>query len=260
MNPTITIATRAARKAGDVILRSLDKLDSIKITEKGPNNFVTEIDKASEDAILQVIGSAYPTHSFLSEESGEIMRQDTDHVWIIDPLDGTTNYIHGYSQYAVAIALAYKGRIEQGVIYNPITQDLFTASRGQGAQLNGKRIRVGTRNKLDGALISTGVPRSKKFLSHYCANVEKLHGTVAGLRYSGSTTLDLAYVAAGFLDAYWTYDTQTWDMAAASLIVREAGGMVSDVTGGADFLKTGSIVAANPKLIKPVLQLINPQT
>jgi myo-inositol-1(or 4)-monophosphatase len=231
-------------------------LDTLNIKTKGQNDFVTEIDQAAEEAILQVIGAAYPTHSFLTEESGEINKEDTNHIWIIDPLDGTTNYIHGYPHYAVSIALQVRGRIEHGVIYNPVTQDLFTASRGMGAQLNGKRIRVTTRSKLDSALISTGMPRPKRYLQNYFASIEKMHGSIAGIRRSGSSTLDLAYVAAGFLDAYWNVDNQPWDMAAGSLLVREAGGMVADIEGGADFMKNGSIVAANAKLMKPILQLL----
>jgi len=257
MHPTLTIATRAARKAGDIIVRAMDRIDTLTIKTKGPNDFVTEIDQAAEAAILQVISAAFPTNSFLTEESGEILKEDTDHIWIIDPLDGTTNFIHGYPHYAVSIALQYKGRIEHGVIYNPVTQDLFTASRGKGASLNGKRIRVSNRSKLESALISTGMPKQKRHLQSYFASIEQMHGSIAGIRRSGSTTLDLAYVAAGFLDAYWNVETQPWDMAVGSLLIREAGGMVTDIDGGTDFMQAGSIVATNPKLIKPIIQLLH---
>jgi myo-inositol-1(or 4)-monophosphatase len=252
----VNIAVRAARKAGDTITRSLDKMGSINITKKGPNDFVTEVDKAAEEAIIYTISKAYPDHSFLSEEAGEIINKDPDSIWIIDPLDGTTNFIHGLPQYCVSIAFQKNGIIEHGVIYHPLTQDLFTASRGQGAQLNGKKIRVSKQAKLEGALISANLPRDSKYLDGYCKAMTELHDKVAGVRRSGSTALDLAYLAAGYIDAFWTTHLQPWDMAAAILLIREAGGIVTDLEGGVNFMERRNLIAANPKLIKSVVQLI----
>jgi myo-inositol-1(or 4)-monophosphatase len=252
----VNIAVRAARKAGDVITRSLDKMSSLNITQKGPNDFVTEVDKAAEEAILYTISKAYPDHSFLTEESGEILNKDSNSVWIIDPLDGTTNFIHGLPQYCVSIAFQQNGVIEHGVIYHPLTQDLFTASRGHGAQLNGKRIRVSKQTKLEGSLISANLPREPEYMESYCRWMREIHDKVAGVRRSGSTALDLAYLAAGYIDAFWTTQLQSWDMAAGSLLIREAGGVVTDLEGGVNFMERRNLVAANPKLLKPVLQLI----
>jgi len=256
MHSMVNIAVRAARKAGDVITRSLDKMGSLNITEKGPNDFVTEVDKAAEEAILYTISKAYPDHSFLTEESGEIINKDVDSVWIIDPLDGTTNFIHGLPQYCVSIAFQQNGVIEHGVIYHPLTQDLFTASRGQGAQLNGKRIRVSKHAKLEGALVCANLPRDSQYLEQYCHSMTQLHDKVAGIRKTGSTALDLAYLSAGYIDAFWTTSLQPWDMAAGSLLIREAGGMITDLDGGVDYMDKRNLVAANPKLLKSVLQLI----
>ncbi|MDF2530132.1 MAG: inositol monophosphatase [Gammaproteobacteria bacterium] len=256
MHSMVNIAVRAARKAGDVITRSLDKMSSLNITKKGPNDFVTEVDKAAEEAILYTIGKAFPDHSFLTEETGEIINKDPNSVWIIDPLDGTTNFIHGLPQYCVSIAFQQNGVIEHAVIYHPLTQDLFTATRGQGAQLNGKRIRVSAHSRFEGALISANLPREPEYLESYCKWMTELHDKVAGVRKSGSTALDLAYLAAGYIDAFWTTQLQPWDMAAGTLLIREAGGIVTDLKGGVDYMEQRNLAAANPKLIKSVLNLI----
>ncbi|MDO8953261.1 MAG: inositol monophosphatase family protein [Gammaproteobacteria bacterium] len=256
MHSMVNIAVRAARKAGEVITRSLDKMGSINITEKGPNDFVTEVDKAAEEAILYTLGKAFPEHSYLTEETGEIINGDPNSIWIIDPLDGTTNFIHGLPQYCVSIAFQQNGVIEHGVIYHPLTQDLFTASRGQGAQLNGKRIRVSKQNRFEGAMISCNIPRDPNYMKQYCEWMTELHDKVAGFRKTGSTALDLAYLAAGYTDAFWTTSLQPWDMAAGSLLVREAGGIVTDLEGGVNFMEQRTIIASNPKLIKSVLQLV----
>lgn len=256
MHSMVNIAVRAARKAGETITRSLDKMGSINITAKGPNDYVTEVDKAAEEAILYTIGKAYPDHSYLTEETGEILNKDPDSVWIIDPLDGTTNFIHGLPQYVVSIAFQHKGVIKHGVIYHPLTQDLFTATKGQGAQLNGKRIRVSKQAKFEGSLVCANLPRDAKYLADYTKWMTELHDKVAGIRKTGSTALDLAYLAAGYIDAFWTTSHQPWDIAAGALIVREAGGMVTDLDGGVNFMEKGNLIASNPKLIKSVLQLV----
>jgi myo-inositol-1(or 4)-monophosphatase len=257
MDATLAIAIKAARAAGKIIARAADHPKSLTVSEKGHNDFVTEIDGAAETAIMQVISEAHPTHSFLTEESGQIDHANTDAVWIIDPLDGTTNFIHGLPNYVVSIGFRFKGIMEYGVIYHPLTQDLFVAARGQGAQLNGKRIRVSTQTKLDGALISVGLPRPIEYLPAYLALNQAFHGQIAGIRRSGATALDLAYVAAGMLDFFWNIDSKIWDIAAGVLLVKEAGGIITDHRGGEEYWDHGNIIAGAPKLIKPALQLIH---
>lgn len=257
LHPFVNIAVKAARRAGNIITRSLEKWDSVKVSEKGLNDLVTTIDRASEADIIETIRRAYPKHSILGEESGYTEGDDT--VWVIDPLDGTMNFVHGYPQYAVSIGVRHKGVYEHAVIYEPLTQDLYTASRGFGAQLNGKRIRVSPCPGLPGALLSTGFPYTEKgrteYLDKHLAVFKQLYQTCSDVRYSGSSALNLAYVAAGKLDGYWQIDLKEWDVAAGVLLVTEAGGFVTDYQGGTDFA-AGSIVAGSPKVHQPILEAI----
>ena len=255
MNPVITVATRAARAAGKVINRALNTQRDLLVEEKGINNYVTDIDHECEEIILYTLQKAYPTHSFLTEERDLIEGEDKDYLWIIDPVDGTTNFIHGLPHFAVSIALKIQGVTHYGVIYNPITDQLFTAVKGEGVQLNGRRLRVSNRTKTEGSLISPALPRVDRFKPEYQEFVFNLARECAGIRYSGSATLDLAYVAAGFLDAIWRTNLQPWDIAAGFLMVREAGGVVMDLQGGVD-TNQGDFIAANPKMTKLLLPLI----
>ena len=257
MQPMLNIAVRAARNAGNIIARSVDRLDQITINVKAENDFVSEIDRQAEQEIIHTIRKAYPNHGFLGEETG--VHEGDDFVWIIDPLDGTTNFLHGFPQFAVSIGLKHKGRLEQAVVYDPLRQELFAASRGAGAQLNDRRIRVSKRNDLDGALLGTGFPfKQQQHLDIYLHTFKALFPMTAGIRRAGSAALDLAYVAAGRLDGFWEIGLNPWDMAAGVLLIQEAGGLVSDFSGGNDFLSTGNIVAANPKVFKAMLQKIRP--
>ncbi len=263
MQPMLNMALRAARSAGELIFRSLERLDVISVNEKDAKDYVTEVDRAAEQAILEVLRKAYPTHSFLCEESGLIQGSGdgADYLWIIDPLDGTTNFIHGLPHFAVSIACKYKGRLEHAVVLDPVRQEEFTASRGRGAALNGRRIRVSNRRSLEGALLGTGFPFRDSQLDHldnYLGMFRSLVGQTAGIRRAGSASLDLAYVAAGRFDAFWEFGLSEWDMAAGALLVQEAGGLVSDFSGGHEFLEKGSVVAGNTKCFKAVLTAIQP--
>lgn len=255
MHPFINVAIDGARKAGSVIMRALNEPAKIKVASKGPLDFVTNVDKKAEEAIMYAISRAYPSHSFMGEESGEILNANKDHLWIIDPLDGTTNFIHGYPHFAVSIALQVKGRIEHGVIYDPVRQDIFCASRGQGAQLNNRRLRVSSATSLNKTLVAFNLTRPKECLAQHLDLLSSLTGKVAGIRNSGSAALDLGYLASGALDAFWHTGLQSWDIAAGALIANEAGAVVTDITGGTDYLTKGNIIAANPKLVKQILQL-----
>ena len=255
----LNIAVRAARAGGDFISRYIDRVDSLSITEKSRNDFVSEVDKGAEKAIIDVIRKSYPDHSILAEESGN--HKGNEYEWIIDPLDGTTNFLYGFPQFAVSIAVRHKNRITQGVVYNPLSQELFSASRGDGAQLNGRRIRVSPRKSLEGALLGTGIPYRENqmhLMDDYLGMLKALVPGTAGIRRPGSAALDLAYVAAGRYDGFWEMDLNIWDIAAGVLLVEEAGGLVGDLSGGMDYLKTGNIVAANPKVFKGMLQKIKP--
>lgn len=255
MHPMLNIAIRAARAAGDSIVREIDRVGDISIDIKGKNDFVTEVDRHAENIIIETIKNAYPGHSFLAEESGK--SGDSEYLWIIDPLDGTTNFLHGFPHFAVSIALEHKGRLDQAVIYDPLKQELFTASKGKGAQLNNKKIRVSSRKNLDGALLGTGFPfRTDQELDKFINSFKSLFPHVAGIRRAGVASLDLAYVACGRLDGFWEYSLKPWDIAAGALLVQEAGGINSEINGGVDFLNTGSIVSANPKIIKPILKVL----
>jgi len=224
MHPMLNIAVRAARSAGNVIIRNIDRLDSIAVQTKDRNDFVSEVDRQAEQEIIGVLRKAYPDHAILAEESGE--QAGNDYQWIIDPLDGTTNFLHGFPQYAVSIALRHKGRLEQGVVYDPVRQELFTATRGGGAMLNERRIRVSSRRTLEGALLGTGFPfKSQQHLESYLQMFRVLFPQTAGIRRAGSAALDLAYVAAGRFDGFWEIGLSVWDMAAGVLLIQEAGGL-----------------------------------
>ena len=257
MHPTLNIAIRAARSAGNVIIRNLGKLDSLTVHTKNRNDFVSEVDTQAEQEIIFILRKAFPDHGILAEESGH--HEGDEYQWIIDPLDGTTNFLHGFPQFAVSIALRHKGRLEQGVVYDPLRQELFTATRGAGAQLNDRRIRVTNRKELDGALLGTGFPfKSQQHLDTYLDMFRALFPQTAGVRRAGSAALDLAYVASGRLDGFWEIGLNIWDMAAGILLIQEAGGLSGDFTGGHDFLSNGNLVAANPKLFAEILKTIRP--
>jgi myo-inositol-1(or 4)-monophosphatase len=255
--PMLNIAVRAARAAGEIIMRRLERLDSVAVETKQRNDYVSEVDREAEAKIIQVIRRSYPEHGILAEESGE--QKGDGHVWVIDPLDGTTNYLHGFPHFAVSIALMHGGRVEHGVIYDPVRQELFTASRGSGAELNNRRIRVSRRRSLDGALLGTGFPfREGQPAETYMAMLRDFMGRTAGVRRPGAAALDLAYVAAGRIDGFWEFGLSRWDIAAGALLVREAGGIVGDLRGGEDFLASGDVVAANPKVFHEMTQIIEP--
>ena len=257
MHPTLNIAIRAARSAGNVIIRNLDRLDGLAIHTKDRNDFVTEVDQKAEQEIIYTLRKAFPGHGILAEESG--LREGDDYQWIIDPLDGTTNFLHGFPQFAVSIALRHKGRLEQGVVYDPLRQELFTATRGAGAMLNDRRLRVTKRNSLDGALLGTGFPfKSQQHLETYLDMFRALFPNTAGIRRPGSAALDLAYVAAGRLDGFWEIGLNIWDMAAGVLLIQEAGGISSDFLGGHNHLESGNLVAGNPKVFTEILKTIRP--
>lgn len=259
MHPMLNIAVRAAREAGNIIARNADQIDTLAITEKTDNDFVSEVDRRAEQVIIRTLRKAYPDHSILAEESGS--HAGNDYEWIIDPLDGTTNFVHNFPQYAVSIALRHKNRLEQAVVYDPLREELFTASRGEGAQLNGKRIRVTPRRGIEGALFGTGIPFRDDHMPYMDAYLQMMQALIpgsAGIRRAGSAALDLAYVAAGRLDGFWEFGLNSWDMAAGVLLIEEAGGLVGDFSGNANHMKNGNIVAANPRLFKAMLQKIRP--
>ena len=254
----LTMAVRAARAAGTVISRATDHVADLTIESKQRNDFVSEVDRQAEHAIIDILKRAYPDHQFLGEESGDSGRADSAYRWIIDPLDGTTNFLHGLPHYSVSIALEYQGRIELGVIYNPSNQELYTAERGGGAFLNNRRIRVAGQRSLEGALLGTGFPfRLEQDLDAYLKTFRALHGPLAGIRRAGSAALDLAYVAAGRLDGYWEFGLRPWDIAAGVLLVREAGGVVVDPAGKEEFMTNGNLIAANPKITHAMVKAIS---
>ncbi len=256
MHPMLNIAIRAARAAGDLIIREIERVNDIEIDSKGKNDFVTEVDRNAESLIINTISQSYPEHAFLCEETGK--SGDSEFIWIVDPLDGTTNYLHNFPHFAVSIALEYKGRLDQAVIYDPFKQELFSASRGKGAQLNNRKIRVSSQKTLDGALLGTGFPfRSDYEIETFLESFRSLYPKIAGIRRAGSAALDLAYVACGRLDGFWEYNLKPWDIAAGALLVQEAGGINSEISGATDFMESGNIIAANPKMLKLMLQQIN---
>lgn len=258
-DPIINIAVEAARAAGNLIIRAVKRPDTIKIAEKGPNDYVTEVDQRVEREIISIIHKAYPSHGILAEESGEI--KGDDYQWVIDPIDGTRNFIHGFPHFAVSIAVLHKGKIEHGVIYDPMRQELFTATRGRGALLNDRKIRVSQCKTLEQALSGTGFAYRHHMKDKITpANIFQAMVPATGdIRRAGAATLDLAYVACGRLDGFWEFGLQLWDTAAGILLVKEAGGMICDPTGGEDYLKTGNVVAASPVIMRQFLKLIKPQ-
>jgi myo-inositol-1(or 4)-monophosphatase len=258
LHPMLHTAVKAARRAGAVINRAAHDLDALAITTKRHNDFVTEVDRAAEEAVIDVLRRAYPDHAILAEESGESGADGkSEYRWIIDPLDGTTNFIHGFPQYAVSIGLEHRGIVTQAVVYDPGRNELFTASRGRGAFLNDRRIRVSRRLHLKDALIGTGFPfRDLGHLDEYLRMFRAMTEQTAGVRRAGAAALDLAYVAAGRLDGFWEIGLAPWDMAAGSLLIIEAGGLISDYDGAEKYLERGHVVCGGPKVFGHLLQLI----
>ncbi len=258
MHPMLNIAVRAARAAGNVILRHSTRVDSLTIASKARNDFVSEVDRLAEQEILRVLRKAYPDHGVLAEESGAHGAQE-EFLWIIDPLDGTTNFLHGFPQFAVSIALRRKDRLEQAVVFDPLRNELYTASRGSGALLNDRRLRIKRKAGLEGALLGTGFPfKDRTHLERYLRMFRELLPASAGVRRAGSAALDLAFVAAGRLDGFWEIGLKPWDMAAGVLLVEEAGGMVSDFRGGREHLDTGNLVAGSARVHAEILAIIRP--
>jgi myo-inositol-1(or 4)-monophosphatase len=262
LHPMLNTAIKAARGAGALINRASLDLDLLKVNTKSPNDFVTEVDHAAEQLIIDTLLGAYPDHSILAEESGRSRgAKESEYVWIIDPLDGTTNFIHGFPVYAVSIALAFRGQLQQAVVYDPTRNDLFYASKGRGAFLNDKRLRVSKRTRLADCLIGTGFPfRRGDNLSRYLKMFEAVMQATAGLRRPGSAALDLCYVAAGYTDGFFETGLSPWDIAAGALLVTEAGGLIGNFTGDADFLYQREVVAGNPKVYGQLVGLLSPYT
>ena len=257
MHALLNIAVSAARKAGSFITRALERVDTLQVDSKGYNDFVSEVDRRAEQEIIQVIHKAYPRHAILAEESGE--QGDSESVWIIDPLDGTTNFLHGFPQFAVSIALRHSGRLEVAVVYDPLRDELFTAIRGSGAQLNGRRLRVSKAKSLDGTLIGTGFPfKDQSHVDAYLGMFKTLLPRTAGIRRAGSAALDLAYVAAGRLDGFWEIGLKPWDMAAGILLIQESGGIIGDFRGGPDFFANGNVVTGNARVYEGLVAAIQP--
>ncbi len=270
MHPMLNVAVRAARQAGRLINRASVDVDTMQVTRKERNDFVTEVDRASEEAIIETLQSAYPSHAILAEESGHRPARggkaprpgdisQLDHVWIIDPLDGTTNFIHGLPHYCISIALMERGVVTQGLVYDPIRNELFTASRGRGAFLNDRRIRVSRRTKLDESLIGTGFPfRMISQIDEYLGMLRPVMEKAAGIRRAGAAALDLAYTAAGRFDAFFEMGLKPWDVAAGSLLVTEAGGLMGDFDGNARYLEGEQVLAGTPKVFSAMIAVLNP--
>ncbi len=257
MHPMLNIAVKAARRAGNLIHRAADNLDHLTVTKKSHADYVSEVDRAAEHTIIETLLDAYPNHAILAEESGS--QGESEFTWIIDPLDGTTNFLHGYPQYAVSIALQHNGVLTQAVVYDPTKNDLFTATRGSGAFLNDRRIRVSKRTELVDCLIGTGFPYSKfEHLDAYMNILRDVMQKSAGLRRPGSAALDLAYTAAGRYDGFFETGLKPWDIAAGCLLITEAGGLVGDLQGNDSYLRTGHLCAGNPKVFGQLLQVIAP--
>ena len=260
LHPMLNVAIKAARAAGAIINRASLDLEALRINTKSPNDFVTEVDHAAEGVIIETLLQAYPDHGILAEESGRAHgAKHSEFVWIIDPLDGTTNFIHGFPVYCVSIALAHRGVVQQAVVYDPSRNDLFYATKGRGAYLNDKRLRVSKRTRMSDALIGTGFPfRRGDNFKRYVKMFEEVMQQCAGLRRPGAAALDLCYVAAGYYDAFFETGLQPWDVAAGSLIVTEAGGLIGNFTGEADFLHQREVVAGTPRIYAPLVQILSP--
>lgn len=263
MHPMLNTALGVARSTGEMIAKAFEQVDMVDVESKGANDFVTKVDRASEQRIIDGIRKRYPDHSFLGEENGLIEGNGDgkDYVWVIDPLDGTTNFIHGVPHFAISIALKIKGQLEVAVVLDPIRREEFTAARGRGAQLNGRRIRVSSKAKLENTLLATGFPfrpNQSGIFDAYMGMFGDFARSTAGIRRAGAASLDLAYVAAGRYDGFWEFGLSEWDMAAGALLVTEAGGLIGDMRGGMDHLKKGDVVCGAPKLFKAMLQTIHP--
>ena len=256
----LNTAVKAARRAGGIINRASQNLDLLHVSRKSHSDFVSEVDSNAEEAIIKVLLETYPKHSILAEESGATGDQDEpEYQWIIDPLDGTTNFLHGFPQYSVSIALKHRGVLTQAVVYDPTGNELFTASRGRGAYLNDHRLRVSKRNQFSECLLGTGIPfRELTHMDTYLSMLKDIIPRVAGIRRPGSAALDLAYVAAGRYDGFWEIGLAPWDMAAGCLLITEAGGLVGDLEGNETYLENGNIIAGNPKIFGQLLQVIAP--
>ena len=261
MHPALNIAIKAARRASQIINRASQDIDRIQVTRKQQSDFVTEVDRAAEAVIIETLREAYPEHSILAEESGRSAGRDTgsEYEWIIDPLDGTTNFIHGVPQYAVSIALRHKGVLTQAVVYDTVRNELFTASKGAGAFLNDRRIRVSRCLKLEDALIGTGFPyRAFNHVDAYLGIFRELMQKSAGMRRPGSASLDLAWVACGRFDGFFEFGLSPWDIAGGALLITEAGGIVGDLAGESSYLDSGNVIAGNPKVFAQLLQIVAP--
>lgn len=256
MHPMLNIAVKAARRAGGIINRASRNLDIVAVREKAANDYVSEVDREAEQAIIRTLHEAYPDHSILAEESGATGK--SEYQWIVDPLDGTANFLHGFPQYAVSIALMHKKVVTQAVIYDPGRNDLFTATRGVGAFLNETRLRVSKRAQLKPSLIGTGFPfRELAHIDTYLAMLRDVMHNTSGVRRAGAASLDLAYVAAGRLDAFWELGLSPWDIAAGALLITEAGGLVGDLEGNDGYFESGNILAGNPKVFAHMIQLLS---
>jgi myo-inositol-1(or 4)-monophosphatase len=257
MQPLLNIAIRAARRAGDLIVRNIDRVPTLGVRSKSRNDFVTEIDQLAERDIIETIRRTHPDHGFLGEESGR--SGGDEFLWIIDPLDGTTNFLHGFPTFAVSLACEYRGRLEHAVVYDPMRQELFTASRGDGAQLDGRRIRVSKQLELEGALVATGFPyrANARYIDEYLAMLKAVMQQTAGIRRPGAASLDLAYVAAGRVDGFWEIGLNAWDTAAGTLLITEAGGRIGTLTGG-EYRQGGNVVAGTPKVYEALVECLRP--
>lgn len=255
MHAMLNVAIMAAHRGGDTLIRKMPKLEKLKVEQKGRNDFVSEADYAAEKAVINTILKHYPEHAIIAEESGE--QGESEYTWVIDPLDGTANYLHGFPVFCVSVALMHNGRLEHGAVYDPLRQELFSASRGQGAQLDGRRIRVTGLKTLERALLGTGFPfrDSNMAIPPYIKMLEKAITDTAGIRRCGAAALDLCYVAAGRLDAYWETGLSSWDIAAGALIIREAGGIISGLDGSENFLQTGHVLTGTPKIYSAIAKL-----
>jgi myo-inositol-1(or 4)-monophosphatase len=259
LHPMLNVAIKAARAAGAIINRAALDVEAVRVSQKQVNDFVTEVDHASEQTIIETLLTAYPGHGILAEESGNTHgARDSEFVWIIDPLDGTTNFIHGFPVYCVSIALAVKGKMEQAVIFDPSRNDLFTATKGRGAYMNDRRLRVSKRIRLNECLLSTGFPfRQGDDFNAYLSMMGDVMQRTAGLRRPGAAALDLAYVAAGFCDGFFETGLQPWDVAAGSLLVTEAGGLVGNFTGESNFLEQKECLAGSPKIYAQLVPILS---
>jgi len=257
MQPLLNIAVRAARRAGDLIVRNVDRVPSLGVRSKSRNDFVSEVDQMAEREIIETIRRAHPDHGFLAEESGR--SGGDDFVWIIDPLDGTTNFLHGFPVFAVSVACQHRGRLEHAVVYDPMRQELYTASRGDGAQLDGRRIRVSKQVSLEGALVGTGFPyrENATHIDAYMTMLKAVMQQAAGIRRPGAAALDLAYVAAGRIDAFWEIGLHAWDTAAGTLLITESGGRVGTLTGR-EYIQGGNIIAGTPKVYEEMVACLQP--